>query len=164
MSVAKRLDPTLVTATEERDKFAKKAQLTGWTLNIAIGVQVLVGSLITGLSAALAGRTSQLVTSVLGGVSTVIASYLARARGSGEPELSNARVKDLEKFIRDIQAFILDHGEKVGNELDEQLHEFRSRLEELLGNGDDSPIQAKKISPGIETPLRPGDSSADTRV
>lgn len=113
------------------------AKLSGWTLNIAIGVQVLVGSLITGLSAALAGRPSQITTSILGGLSTVIASYLARARGSGEPELSTARVKDLEKFIRDLEAFIMDHGEKIGNDYDEQLSEFRGRLEELLGNGDE---------------------------
>ena len=34
----------------------------------------------------------------LGGLATLVASYMARARGSGEPELSITRVKDLEQF------------------------------------------------------------------
>jgi hypothetical protein len=111
--------------------------ITGYTLNIAIGIQVLVGSLITGLSAALVSRTSRITTSLLGGLSTVVASYLARARGSGEPELSNMRCKDLEKFIRDLEAFVMDHGSKVGKEFDEEIQGFRDQLEELLGNGPD---------------------------
>jgi hypothetical protein len=55
-SVGERLDPTLDTARIERDKYALKARVTGYTLNIAIGLQVLIGALTTGLSAATTGR------------------------------------------------------------------------------------------------------------
>lgn len=47
---------------------------------------------------------------MLGGISTALASYLAKARGSGEPEFSNLRARELNTFLRDINAFILDHG------------------------------------------------------
>lgn len=45
-----RLHDTLKVAGTEKDKCAKKAQLTGYALNIAIGLQVLFGSLTTALS------------------------------------------------------------------------------------------------------------------
>jgi len=45
-----------------------------------------------------------------------VASYLARVRGSGEPGLSIARVKDLEQFLRDAELFIMDHGEDCGTQ------------------------------------------------
>lgn len=51
-----------------------------------------------------------LSTSILGGISTLIASYLARVRGSGEPELSTSRVKDLAQFVRECEAFVQDYG------------------------------------------------------
>lgn len=63
-----------------------------------------------------------------------MASYLARARGSNEPELSIARVKDLEQFIRECEAFKMDHGHDAGGEYDADLLHFRKRFEELLGN------------------------------
>jgi len=47
---------------------------------------------------------------LLGGLSTIVASYLARARGSNEPELSITRVNDLEQFIRECRAFQMDFG------------------------------------------------------
>jgi hypothetical protein len=64
----------------------------------------------------------------------LVASYLARARGSNEPELSIARTKDLEQFIRECRTFQLDHGHLVGNDFDNELVRFRNRYEELLGN------------------------------
>jgi hypothetical protein len=69
-----------------------------------------------------------------GGFSTVVASYLARARGSGEPELSNARVKDLDQFLRECQSFKLDHGHVLGNQFDAELTRYRQRFEQLLGS------------------------------
>ena len=69
-----------------------------------------------------------------GALSTLVASYLARARGSNEPELSIARTKDLEQFIRECRAFQMDHGHMVGNDCDNELVRFRNRYEELLGN------------------------------
>lgn len=40
----------------ERDKYALKAKMTGYSLNAAIGMQVILGALTTGLSAATTGR------------------------------------------------------------------------------------------------------------
>ncbi|KAJ7034665.1 hypothetical protein C8F04DRAFT_1100558 [Mycena alexandri] len=129
-----RILPTLTTAKVERDKFQYKARLTGYALNIAIGLQVLLGALTTGLSAVTSGRQTSIATSILGGLSTLVASYLARARGSNEPELSITRSKDLDQFIRECEIFILDHGHSIGNERDSELNTLRDRFEELLGN------------------------------
>ena len=74
------------------------------------------------------------MTAVLGGFTTVVASYLARARGSNEPELSITRVKDLEQFIRECEAFKLDYGHATGGQFYKELENFRGRFEELLGN------------------------------
>ncbi|KAH0584879.1 hypothetical protein H2248_008157 [Termitomyces sp. 'cryptogamus'] len=146
LSVGERLQPTLTRAHLERDKYAVKAKMTGYALNAAIGMQVLLGSLTTGLSAAATtGRQAAIATTVLGGLSTLVASYLARARGSNEPELSITRVKDLEQFIRECDAFHLDHGHVMTNEHDEQLFRFRSRFEELLGNASGE----RKLSPPV---------------
>ncbi|TDL23028.1 hypothetical protein BD410DRAFT_787844 [Rickenella mellea] len=134
-TVSERLAPTLEMAKSEERKYSNKAKLTGWSLNIAIGLQVVISSLITGLSAVTTGRQTQVMTSILGGVGTVIASYLARARGSNEPELSISRVKDLQKFIRECTAFTQDHGYETGHEYDDRIEEFRSEFEGLLGNG-----------------------------
>ena len=68
-------------------------------------------------------------------MSTLVASYLARVRGSNEPELSRSRVKDLAQFIRECQAFQMDHGLSTGHEHDADLDRFRGQFEELLGNG-----------------------------
>lgn len=124
----------------------------GYLLNAAIGLQVLLGALVTGLSAAVSpARVSLrlfhallfrlltwskvgLVTSILGGLSTLVASYLARMRGSNEPELSITRTKDLDQFIRECDSFQMDRGHVAGGEEDHALEEFRRRFEELLGN------------------------------
>ena len=72
--------------------------------------------------------------SYTGALATLVASYLARARGSNEPELSITRTKDLDQFIRECQSFILDYGHIHGTEFDSKLIGFRTRFEELLGN------------------------------
>lgn len=75
----------------------------------------------------------------VGGLTALVASYLFFIRCSGEPELSNARVKDLERFLRDCESFTFVHGEEYGtleNELDEQIESLRKRFELLLGNND----------------------------
>ena len=68
----------------------------------------------------------------IGALATLVASYLARARGSNEPELSNTRVKNLEQFIRECKAFLLDYGHTY--EHDKEVVDLRRRLEEVLGN------------------------------
>lgn len=69
-----------------------------------------------------------------GGLSTIVASYLARSRGTNEPEKSNAMVKELSHFIRECEAFEMDHGHVVGKEMDHVLFEKRKQLEVLLGH------------------------------
>lgn len=76
------------------------------------------------------------MTSVLGGISTIVASFLARIRGTNEPELSIQRVKDLQVFERELEAYIKDYGEESGPEHDRKVREFRRKFEYLLGNGD----------------------------
>ncbi|KAJ7641415.1 hypothetical protein FB45DRAFT_357147 [Roridomyces roridus] len=133
-TIRERLQPTLDTATVERENCAFKAKITGYALNAAIGMQVVLGSLTTGLSAATSGRTTSITVSVLGALSTIVASYLARARGSNEPELSITRTKDLDQFIRECETFMMDFGHITGNEHDDRLNGLRRRFEELLGN------------------------------
>lgn len=57
-TVEERLQPTIDIAKESRDRFARKARYTGYLLNGAIGLQVLLGSLTTGLSAVATPFTS----------------------------------------------------------------------------------------------------------
>ncbi|KAI0776917.1 hypothetical protein BD413DRAFT_469016 [Trametes elegans] len=134
-TVEQRLQPTLDAAIAERDKAALKAKAHSWALNCAIGAQVVLGALTTGVAAATTGRQTSIATSILGGMSTLAASYLAKARGSGEPEISSIRCRDLEGFIRDCQAFMLDKGFMVGTEYDSIVDRYRRRFEEIMGNG-----------------------------
>lgn len=110
------------------------ARVTGWTLNIAIAMQILLGALTTGIAAATTGRATSIATSVLGGMSTLAASYLAKARGSGEPEASTALKKDLEHYVREVEAFTLDHGHITGpSEFDARVQSYRNQFEEIMG-------------------------------
>ncbi|KAG2069198.1 hypothetical protein BDR04DRAFT_1119314 [Suillus decipiens] len=144
-TIGERLEPSITDAKRERDQYARK----GYALNIAIGLQVLLGALTTGLAAALSGRQVSIATTLLGGMSTLVASYLARTRGSNEPELSITRVKDLDQYLRDCYAFKMDHAHEYGtakNGLNDQLEHLRRRFEELLGNADGQ----RKLSPPIK--------------
>ncbi|KAF7361330.1 Carbamoyl-phosphate synth [Mycena sanguinolenta] len=129
-----RIAPSLKHARLEREKCELKARMTGYALNVAIGLQVLFGALTTGIAAATTGRQASIATAILGGFATIVASYLARARGSNEPELSTARVKDLDQYIRECEIFILDYGHFTGHDHDAKLTALRDRYEELLGN------------------------------
>ncbi|KAF9037607.1 hypothetical protein BJ165DRAFT_563164 [Panaeolus papilionaceus] len=145
-TVYDRLQPTLEAATQEMIKYERKAKYTGWALNAAIGLQVLLGSLTTGLSAvATTGHSAAVNTTILGALSTIVASYLARARGSNEPELSITRTKDLEQFIREVRAFQLDHGHETGKEWSAEVERLRRRFEDLLGNANGE----RKLSPPV---------------
>jgi len=144
-TVGDRLKPTLEIAIIEKDKYAAKAKWTGFMLNAAIGMQVLLGSLTTGLSALAVsgGKSTAAATTALGALATLVASYLARARGSNEPELSITRTKDLEQFIRECRSFQMDYGHLSGHEFDPELIRLRRRFEELLGNANGE----RKLSP-----------------
>ncbi|KAF8228338.1 hypothetical protein L208DRAFT_1292146, partial [Tricholoma matsutake] len=123
-SVGERLQPTFVTAITEKNKYIVKARVMDYALNIAIALQVIFGSLITGLSACYRKECFPLT----GGLNTLVAAYLAQARGSNEPELSITRFKDVERFIRECQAFQMDYGHVTMGEFDHQLFEPRDHL------------------------------------
>ena len=63
-----------------------------------------------------------------------MASYLARAKGSNEPDFSRGRARQLKHFLREIDAFILDHEHEIGEKWDEKIKGFRLGLENMLGN------------------------------
>lgn len=140
-------------AETERRKCERRARMTGLALNIAIAAQVLISALITGLSASTGARRvrifsanfeiclrlmtklqGQIVIPILGGVATLVASYLARARGSNEPELNISRTKDLRRFKRKCRALSQDRGLEEGHI--ESVEELRNEFESLLGNAD----------------------------
>ncbi|KAG6334814.1 hypothetical protein ID866_4266 [Astraeus odoratus] len=137
---SERIDPTIKAAEVELRKSQQKAMWTGYALNGAIGLQVLLGALTTAVAAALqTGRQAQISTSILGGASTLVASYLAKSRSSNEPQDSIVRSKVLEYFLRDCEAFRMDHGHEYGTEengLNKRIYELRQRFEELIGNSD----------------------------
>ncbi|KAI0739620.1 hypothetical protein C8Q80DRAFT_1274678 [Daedaleopsis nitida] len=154
-SVGERIEPTLAAARLEKARADTRAKLHGWALNAAIGAQVMLGALTTGVAAATTGRQTSIATSILGGLSTLAASYLAKARGSGEPEWSTRRAQDLSSFLRDCEAFELDYGHKVGPEHDDMINRYRRRFEEIMGNGvegvgDDVNVMKKKQGPARE--------------
>jgi len=106
-------------------------------INGAIGLQVIVGAITTGVAAASTNIGS--AVAVLGGISTALASYLAKARGSKEPEFSTIRSRELSTFIREVQAFTMDHGHKTGTEFDYQIAMYRERFELIIKTeGEDS--------------------------
>ncbi|KAH8990663.1 hypothetical protein EDB86DRAFT_1758057 [Lactarius hatsudake] len=133
-TVGARLQPTVDIAEAVTKKAARKAHLTEWLLNGAIGLQVLIGALTTALGAVLSGKNTSVAISVLGGAATLVASYLARMRSSSEPEASRSRAKDLDRFLREVQAFQLDHGIAKEPRWDDEIDKFRSRLEKILSN------------------------------
>lgn len=97
ITIADRLAPTLNLAQTSLTSYAFTAKTTSILINLAIGLQVLFGAMITGISAAATNpRVAQVSTAIMGGLSTLAASYLARARGGGEPERSRERMRDLE--------------------------------------------------------------------
>lgn len=151
-SVGQRVDPTISAARAEFFKATHKAQLTGWAQNIAIALQVLIGALTTALGAALSGKkTSSVAISMLGGASTLVASYLARTKGTNEPEASKYRARALDHFLREIEAFDLDHGHEMGNKWDEKISGFRLGLERILGNNPGSvTVNAEGTNPSGE--------------
>jgi len=133
VTVGERVEPTIQFAIAQRDKFAQRAKTLGLAINGAIGLQVILGSLTTGLSGVgVTGRSTAVTTTVLGAFTTLVASYLAKVRGSSEPEFSRARMKHLDRFIREAQSFVLDHGHVDTNEWDNEIDQLRQEFEGLL--------------------------------
>ena len=108
-----------------------------------------------GSSASLTHLRSQtsIATSILGGLSTLAASYLAKSRGSNEPDASARCAQDLDSFWRDCDSFVMDRGHLVTSEYDWMIDRYRRRFEEILGNGsegvqEDATATAAKRSGG----------------
>jgi len=136
-TVGTRIRPTYDVAVIERDKYKKRARQQSLMINGAIGLQVIVGAITTGVAAASTNIGS--AVAVLGGISTALASYLAKVRGSGEPEFSALRSRELSTFIREVDAFMMDHGHKLGSEFDAQISMYRGRFESIIRTeGEDS--------------------------
>jgi len=148
-SFAKRVAPTLMLAHKEHAKCKWTSSSTAFYMNVAIGLQIILGALTTGISAATSGKASSLATATFGGVLTLLASYLARVRGSGEPERSKARAKDFGNLIRDIDSAIIDRGWMVNkrkngepvnehekDDIDAEIENFRLRFENLMLNNE----------------------------
>lgn len=55
--MSERLEPTITEAARACFRYKAKARMTGLLLNVAIGLQVLLGSITTGLSAAATSGT-----------------------------------------------------------------------------------------------------------
>lgn len=96
LSVAERLRPTLETAQQHQKTYSTQATVYAVVLNVCITLQILLGAMITAL-AAVASKHAGATTAVLGACSTLVATYLAKARSGGEPESSRGRSTDLEK-------------------------------------------------------------------
>ncbi|KAI0300701.1 hypothetical protein B0F90DRAFT_399958 [Multifurca ochricompacta] len=132
-TIGARLMPTLNEALGARDSALWHATWATYAINIAIGMQVFLGALTTALAGSLHGNSIRVSIAVLGSLSTLVASYLARTRGSSEPESSLLREQALSNYIRQLNAYILDHGSEIGNEHDhKKVEQFRKGLEQLL--------------------------------
>ncbi|SJL06563.1 uncharacterized protein ARMOST_09904 [Armillaria ostoyae] len=135
-SVEERMLPTIIAAGVERKKYVERAMMKGYTMNIAIGIQLLVGALTTAISALVTGREITIVLPILGGISTLTAAFLTRARGSNEPERSLMVAKDLEQFIRECKAFLVDFGSSTEDVHKREVQRLRNRFEEILRDAD----------------------------
>jgi len=85
---------------------------------------------------------------VLGSLSTLVASYLARTRGTSEPESSLLREQALSNFIRKLRAFILDRGMEEGHE--QAVENFRKEFERLLNASDPNTKKPPLFDPELK--------------
>jgi len=130
-TVKERLNDTLMAADAEQKKYAKRAFLAAWAINIATFAQIASNAIITGLSASTSNRHAQLGVSAMGAINTVISSFLVRVRGTNEPARSKTHAENLEKYIRELNAFILDEGKSRDRKWDNKIWEFRREFDRL---------------------------------
>ncbi|KAH9029784.1 hypothetical protein EDB83DRAFT_2229783 [Lactarius deliciosus] len=128
--------------------FVFPAKWSMYSINIAIALQVLLGALTTALGASLHGNSIRVSIAVLGSLSTLVASYLARTRGSSEPESSLLREQALSHFIRNLRAFILDKGTQEGH--DWAVEKFRKEFERMLNASDPNTKRPPLFDPEIK--------------
>ncbi|TDL16776.1 hypothetical protein BD410DRAFT_730914, partial [Rickenella mellea] len=128
-TVKERLRVTIDHAKHEAKKFSLRGSAFCYLRDIALGLQILTSALITALSAV--GVSGDRKVSGISAVATVVASYLARIRGTGEPYLSYSRSDNLQSFVRQCESFVDDHGDEIDYSC--EIDGFRKRLEELVG-------------------------------
>ncbi|KAK0429747.1 hypothetical protein EV421DRAFT_1946385 [Armillaria borealis] len=147
-SVEERIIPTIIAAELERKKYVEHAIMKGYTMNIAIGIQLLVGALTTAISALVTGtRDAISITIVL----PILVFIILPARGYIErlqqhsspepedrtkPERSLMVARDLEQFIRECKAFLVDFGSSTEDVHKREVQRLRNRFEEILGDAD----------------------------
>ncbi|KAI9435137.1 hypothetical protein H4582DRAFT_705977 [Lactarius indigo] len=148
--VGARLDPTFKEASKVRDSASFQAKWTVYSINTAIALQVLLGALTTALGASLHGNSIRISVAILGSLSTLVASYLARIRGSSEPESSLLREQALDHFIRNLNAFILDFGTHKGHDHDPAIERFRKEFERLLNASDPNAKRPPLFDPELK--------------
>lgn len=90
-------------------------------------------------------KTSTIVTAVLSGVATLAGTYVVRERGADEPGASRRRVQNIDQLVRDIQAFIMDHGHLVTSDYDRKIDKYRWRFESIMGNSVENLIDGEKL-------------------
>ncbi|KAI9455706.1 hypothetical protein BJY52DRAFT_630564 [Lactarius psammicola] len=147
-SVGARLYPTLEEAVRVRNNASLQAKWITYSINIAIALQVVLGALTTALGASLTGNSTRISIAVLGSLSTLVASYLARTRGTSEPESSLLREQALSNFIRKLRAFILDHGTEKG--YDQAIEKYRKEFERLLSASDPNTKKPPLFDPELK--------------
>ncbi|KAF8635065.1 hypothetical protein AX15_000557 [Amanita polypyramis BW_CC] len=132
-TVEERLRPTIKHALRQGNKLKRKARITKWVINVIVGIQVLLGGLTTGIAAArLDGKQLGIATAILGILTTLSSSFLARLRSVEEPETSIVRAHEIDSFMRRCEAFCLDSGHETGERINEQVENFRHQFESLL--------------------------------
>lgn len=68
-----------------------------------------------------------------GGMSIIVASIIARIRGTGQPELSIKCAVDLDRFLRECNAYVIEHGAEYSTpQNDRRIGELRQKFEEIL--------------------------------
>ncbi|KAH9056318.1 hypothetical protein EDB87DRAFT_1261407 [Lactarius vividus] len=149
-SVGARLNPTLEEALKVRNSASLQAKWSMYSINIPIALQVLLGALTTALGASLHGNSIRISIAVLGSLSTLVASYLARTRGSSEPESSLLREQALNHFIRNLRAFILDKGLSTDESHNQSVENFRREFERLLNASDPNAKRPPLFDPELK--------------
>ncbi|KAI9465614.1 hypothetical protein BJY52DRAFT_1383499 [Lactarius psammicola] len=116
------------------------AQWTGWALNSATPIPVLISTLTTALGAALRGKNvrTHIPFSALSPISDVIESrkrhHPRRCINARRALIVMHAWFEQAPGIASSEAFQLDHGHEVGRQWDEKIDSFRLRLENMLDN------------------------------
>jgi len=157
-TVHQRLKATLKAAQDEQKKYAKRAYQAEWLVKIATFAQIGSNAIITGLSASTSNRHAQIGVSAMGAINTVISSFLVRVRGTREPERSKTHAENLEKFIRELESFMLDEGQSRDRKWDDKVWKFRTEFDRLQT----AVHQSENGQPMSATPENPAPTAAQT--